>query len=137
SDNFEQSDHSQVNHYQPKHPEAEATMPSAPSRIEGRLSLRSLKLLASHQWFKDPWLLATFIVACVISCASCWYFFQHHQILLYDDSISHLRIARRVFDSINSGFAHLGGVWLPLPHVLMLPFVWNDYLWRTGLAGSF
>ncbi|PYV90247.1 MAG: hypothetical protein DMG90_09615, partial [Acidobacteria bacterium] len=137
SDNFEQSDHSQVNHSQPKDPEAEATTPSVVSRIEERLLVHSLKRLTSQQRFKDPWLLATFIVACIISCVSCWYFFQHHQILLYNDAISHLRIARRVFDNINPGFAQLGGVWLPLPHVLMLPFIWNDYLWRTGLAGSF
>jgi hypothetical protein len=34
-------------------------------------------------------------------------------------------------------FTQLGGVWLQLPHILILPFVWNDYLWATGLAGSF
>src|SRR5260370_4334123 len=32
--------------------------------------------------------------------------------------------------------AQFGGVWLPLPHVLMVPFIWNSFLWRTGLAGS-
>jgi cellulose synthase/poly-beta-1,6-N-acetylglucosamine synthase-like glycosyltransferase len=90
-----------------------------------------------RKWLEDPWLLATFILACIASFSSCWYFFQNHRILLYDDAISHLRIARRVFDNITPGLSQLGGVWLPLPHVLMLPFIWNDYLWRTGLAGSF
>ena len=26
--------------------------------------------------------------------------------------------------------------WLPLLHVLELPFIWNDYLWHSGLAGG-
>ena len=86
---------------------------------------------------KDPWLIATIATACIASIASCWYYFQHHDILLYEDAFSHLSIARRIFDSPTPGLAQIGGVWLPLPHLLMLPFIWNDYLWRTGLAGSF
>ena len=116
---------------------SKVTVPLAAFRSAGRLSVRLPKRPAWQRWLEDPWLLATFVIACVASSASCWYFFQHHQILLYDDSISHLRIARRVFDNTTPGLAQLGGVWLPLPHVLMLPFIWNDYLWRTGLAGSF
>jgi len=33
--------------------------------------------------------------------------------------------------------AQLGSVWLPLPHLLMWPFIWSDSLWHSGLAGSF
>ncbi len=117
--------------------ESKVIVPLAALRSADLLSVRRPKRLAWQQWLKDPWLLATFIVACIASSAACWYFFQQHQILLYDDSISHLRIARRVFDNTTPGLAQLGGVWLPLPHILMLPFIWNDYLWRTGLAGSF
>ncbi len=54
-----------------------------------------------------------------------------------NDSYSHMLIARRVFDNLTPGIAQLGGIWLPLPHLLMMPFIWNDYLWQTGLAGSF
>ena len=46
-------------------------------------------------------------------------------------------IARRLFDNLTPGLAQIGGVWLPLPHLLMVPFIWNDYFWHTGLAGSF
>lgn len=116
------------------------SLPSTPSPdlpVEKRPSLNQPKHQMWHYWSKDPWLVATFIIACIASIASCWYFFQHHQILLYEDAISHLRIARRVFDNTTPGLAQLGGVWLPLPHLLMLPFIWNYYLWRTGLAGSF
>lgn len=112
-------------------------LPLAPFGSVGRLSSeRRLGQPARQRWLKDPWLLAALILACIASSASTWYFFQHHQILLYEDAFSHLSIARRIIDSLTPGFAQLGGVWLPLPHLLMLPFIWNDYLWRTGLAGS-
>ena len=117
--------------------EPRVTVPSAAFRSAGRLSARLPKRPAWQQWLKDPWLIATVVVACIASSAACWYFFQHHQLLIYNDAISHLRIARRVFDNTPPGLAQLGGVWLPLPQLLMLPFVWNDFLWRTGLAGSF
>lgn len=94
-------------------------------------------VLAWREGTKDPWLVATFVIACLASLVSLWYFFQSHQILLYDDAYTHLLIARSVFDNVTPGPAQLGGVELPLPHLLMLPFVWNNYLWRTGLAGSF
>ncbi len=110
---------------------------ASPHIHTGTVSAELPKRSALPQWLKDPWLLATFLLACIASFASCWYFLQQHQILLYDDSVSHIRIARRVFDNAIPGLSQLGGVWLPLPHMLMLPFVWNDYLWRTGLAGSF
>ena len=52
------------------------------------------------------------------------------------DAQAHLDIARRVVDSITPGLQMLGTVWLPVPHLLMLPLVGNNYLWRTGLAGA-
>ena len=86
---------------------------------------------------RDLWLVATIVTACVASISACWYYFQMHQLLLYGDAYSHLRIARSVFDSATPGLAQLGGVWLPLPHILMFPFIWSSYLWHSGLAGSF
>ncbi len=89
------------------------------------------------QWLNDPWLIATLVITCIAGVASLWYFFQQHELLLFEDAFSHMAIARRIFDSLTPGLAQVGGIWLPLPHLLMLPFIWNDYLWRTGLAGSF
>ncbi len=86
---------------------------------------------------RDLWFVATLVTACITSIAACVYFFQKHEILLYGDAYSHMRIARSMFDSATPGVAQLGGVWLPLPHLLMLPFIWNNYLWTSGLAGSF
>lgn len=56
--------------------------------------------------------------------------------LYYKDAVSHLVIARMIFDSIIPGLAQLGSVWLPMTHVMLLPFVTNDFLFRTGLAGT-
>ena len=64
------------------------------------------------------------------------YCVRHGTLLLYGDAVAHLHIARRVFDSITPGFRQLGSVWLPLPHILLLPFVWNMGWWRSGLAGA-
>jgi hypothetical protein len=57
-------------------------------------------------------------------------------LLLYGDAVAHLAIARRILDARYPGLAQLGGVWLPLPHLLMLPFIRNMQLWQTGLAGA-
>jgi hypothetical protein len=60
----------------------------------------------------------------------------HHVVLAYGDAEAHLNIAKRVVSGLTPGFSQLGSVWLPLPHVLMIPFVISDRLWRSGLAGA-
>ena len=57
-------------------------------------------------------------------------------ILYYGDAEAHLNIARRILDSKTPGPEQLGTAWLPLPHLVMLPFVTRDGLWKSGLAGS-
>jgi hypothetical protein len=59
-----------------------------------------------------------------------------HSLLYYGDAVSHLVISRSVFDSIQPGMGQLGGVWLPLNHLMLMPFVTNDFLFHTGLAGT-
>jgi len=71
-----------------------------------------------------------------IALVSLAYCVRHGTLLLYGDAVAHLHIARRVFDSLTPGFRQLGSVWLPLPHILLLPFVWNMAWWRNGLAGA-
>ena len=75
-------------------------------------------------------------IASAVSLLSFLYYFQHGQILLYGDAVAHINIARRVFDSQTPGLLQLGTVWLPLPHLLMIPFLLSDSMWRSGLAGS-
>ncbi len=62
--------------------------------------------------------------------------FSHGYLLLYGDAVAHLGIARRLIDSRDPGLAQLGGVWLPLPHILMLPFVQRMDWWQNGMAGA-
>ena len=75
-------------------------------------------------------------LACAISILGFLYFFWRGEILLYGDAIAHINIARRVFDSRTPGPLQLGTVWLPLPHVLMIPFLISGWMWRTGVGGS-
>ncbi|MFW6110176.1 MAG: ArnT family glycosyltransferase [Patescibacteria group bacterium] len=86
---------------------------------------------------EDGYLFVVVIFAGFLSFASFAYFYSNDLTLLNSDAIAHLLIAKRVLDGLTPGLAHLGGYWLPLPHILMLPFVWSDFLFRTGLAGSF
>jgi hypothetical protein len=62
--------------------------------------------------------------------------FSRGYLLLYGDAVAHLGIARRIVDSRNPGLAQLGGVWLPLQHLLMLPFIQKMEWWQNGLAGA-
>ena len=109
---------------------------SAPRNTALRKMLHPRQLLTRLVRPRDRWLTATIVCACLASLVSFCYFFQQHDLLLYGDAYSHLLIARRLFDNATPGLAQLGGVWLPLPHLLIVPFVWNDTLWRTGTAGS-
>ena len=64
------------------------------------------------------------------------WFFRHNQVLLYGDAVAHINIARRVFDSRTPGLKQIGTVWLPLPHLLIIPFIISDWSWQTGFGGS-
>lgn len=56
--------------------------------------------------------------------------------LLYGDAVAHLGIARAILDTNTPGLGQLGGVWLPLPHLLMLPFIGKMEWWQDGMAGA-
>jgi hypothetical protein len=55
---------------------------------------------------------------------------------LHYDGVAHLNIARRIIDHPVPHYSHLGTVWLPLQHLLLLPWVQSDFLWSQGLAGT-
>src|SRR5206468_12601077 len=75
-------------------------------------------------------------LAAAVSIASFIYYARHGDLLLYGDAVAHINIARRVFDSRTPGLLQLGTVWLPLPHLLMIPFLLSDSAWQTGVGGS-
>jgi hypothetical protein len=75
-------------------------------------------------------------IATLVSLFSFFYYVQHGGILLYGDAVAHINIARRVFDSQTPGLLQLGTVWLPLPHLLMIPFIAAKPMWQNGGGGS-
>ncbi len=78
----------------------------------------------------------TVLASCaVISAAAVLWSWQHDAMLNYGDAVAHLAIARRVIDSHYPGLKQLGSVWLPLPHLLMIPFVAVYRWWADGIAG--
>jgi hypothetical protein len=79
---------------------------------------------------------AVALALAALSAAAIAFFYSQGYLLYYGDATAHLNIARRVLDSRTPGWSQIGTVWLPLPHLLMLPFANVDRLWMTGLAGS-
>lgn len=75
------------------------------------------------------------LLSAVISLATLWCF-HYGYILYYGDAQAHLNISRSVIDSRTPGYDQIGTVWLPLLHVICLPFVMNNSLWSSGLAGT-
>jgi len=79
------------------------------------------------------------LLAWLATCVSVFaflFYYRTGEVLLYGDAIAHINIARRVFDSRTPGVLQLGTVWLPLPHLLMIPFILSTKMWQTGAGGS-
>ncbi len=77
-----------------------------------------------------------FALLSLLICLAAAWAFRGGYILYYGDAQAHLNISRSIIDSRTPGYDQLGTVWLPLLHVLCLPFVSDNYLWSTGLAGT-
>ena len=90
---------------------------------------------AERRWGRETAWVA--VLATVASVAAFLIYFRHGEILLFGDAVAHINIARRVFDSRTPGPLQLGTVWLPLPHLLMMPFIVSKWAWQTGVGGSF
>jgi hypothetical protein len=75
-------------------------------------------------------------LATCVSVVGVLFYYRQGETLLYGDAIAHINIARRVFDSKTPGILQLGTVWLPLPHLLMIPFIISTEMWRRGAGGS-
>jgi hypothetical protein len=83
---------------------------------------------------------AVAIIATILSVSAFLYFFANGMTNVYGDGVAHVNIARKVVDSPDDLFwqryMQIGSPWLPLQTVAMLPLVVNDWMWRTGIAGS-
>ncbi len=76
------------------------------------------------------------LVLSLISIGAFYFYLQNGLGLSYNDARSHLDIGRRAVEGLKPGLAQLGSVWLPLPHLLMIPTIWNDFMWHSGLSGA-
>lgn len=63
-------------------------------------------------------------------------FLRADLVLSHYDAKAHLVVARRIIDSITPGWQQIGGVWLPLPHLLHAMPIQVDVLYRTGAFAS-
>ena len=75
-------------------------------------------------------------LAIFVSVFSFLYYYRNGDLLLCGDAVAHINIARRVFDSRTPGLLQLGTVWLPLPHLLIIPFIVSNRMWQSGAGGS-
>ena len=105
---------------------------SSSKREKGEEKMKRLRWI----WQGDVYLRLVTLMAVIASLASFAYFYSQDLTLACRDGLSRLMIARRVIDNVTPGLAQLGGVWLPLPNILMLSTIWNDFMYWSGLAGS-
>lgn len=87
-------------------------------------------------FFEERPVLYTGLILSAVSVITFVYYYINGLGIAYNDARSHLDIGRRVVESLKPGFAQLGSVWLPLPHLLMTVSIWNDFMWHSGLAGA-
>jgi hypothetical protein len=126
-------------------PERNASNPGKPIQL-GRSSSRKGSFRQSPIWVPgDPEAVRPvvpgetyplFVAGIVLGFVALFVSYHKGYVLLYGDAVAHLAIARRILDAKWPGLAQLGGVWLPLPHILMLPFISNMQMWQTGLAAA-
>jgi hypothetical protein len=76
------------------------------------------------------------MVAALLSVLAFGYCFPRKLILLYGDAVAHMGIARRIIDSLSPGISQIGSVWLPFPHLIMIPFVARLDWWQNGIGGA-
>jgi hypothetical protein len=103
-----------------------ATASSSPSQIS--------EPAASHLGWLPVAL--TGALATLLGLGAVWLSWRRGWTLYYGDAEAHLNIARRILDSRTPGYGQIGTGWLPLLHLVLLPFAARDELWRSGIAGA-
>lgn len=99
-------------------------------------SIKKKTVESFQAWLEKKAITIIIAILSIISIVSFLYFSSNGLSVAYNDARSHLDIGRRVVEGLNPGLAQIGSVWLPLPHVLMIPTIWNNFMWHTGLSGS-
>jgi 4-amino-4-deoxy-L-arabinose transferase-like glycosyltransferase len=83
---------------------------------------------------KERLVLIIIIVAGACLTGLVLYSGDHYVFLYSGDASSHLVRTRQFVDSQQTGIHNIGTGWLPLPHLLLLPFAAVDFLFYSGLA---
>jgi len=99
-------------------------------------SISFKKIKSIQEFFEKNTIYILIGILSIISTAYFLIYLYNGYGLSYNDARSHLDIGRRVVEGLKPGLAQIGSVWLPLPHLLMIPTIWNDTMWHTGLSGS-
>jgi hypothetical protein len=76
------------------------------------------------------------LLGALVGIASFAYYYLNGLSTAHFDAKAHLVIARRLIDSPTPGYAQMGAQWLPLIHILYLPFVIFNSQYRTALMPS-
>ncbi len=81
--------------------------------------------------------LSVITLLCSSAAGAALYLFAPDSFLMFGDAVSHIVRARQFIDSQQTGLINIGTVWLPLPHLMLIPFVAVDALFYSGTAGAF
>lgn len=100
------------------------------------LSFNESLLQKMKHFFEKRASIILFFILSMVSIAYFLYYLSNGLGVAYNDARSHLDISRRVVENLTPGFAQLGSVWLPLPHLLATLTIWNDFMWHSGLSGA-
>jgi len=113
---------------------SEPLTPSSAISKEGRPSLRAY--IAKNADL--ALMLLVMLAAVAIIIVFFLIYFDAGVTMSFGDGITKLNNARRVFDNVQGklSLAQIGGVWLPLMSLLMLPTIWIDPMYHNGLSGS-
>ncbi len=72
----------------------------------------------------------------VVGLACFAYYYTRGLTVAHYDAKAHLFVARRILDSLTPGYLQMGSHWLPLTHLLYLPFVAFESQYRSGFFPS-
>jgi hypothetical protein len=87
--------------------------------------------------FDEPIVSRTILLVGFLVGISCFTFYYAQQLTVaHYDAKAHLVVSRRIVDSLEPGYSQIGVSWLPLLHLIYLPFVVFDFQYRSGLIPS-
>ena len=92
------------------------------------------KSIRALQAEKAPRLI--FLTGTVVGIVCFIYYYAQGLTVAHYDAKAHLLVARRMVDSLEPGYGQMGVNWLPLVHLVYLPFVIFDAQYRSGLLPS-